>query len=93
MALIAGIIGAIGIVSLESVETSYKIAYQDSTAALECLEKISSANQKIRGNLYKLLLAGTQQEKQGVRTELSDIDSTIEEALADYKAMLVKYDA
>ncbi len=93
MALIAGIIGAIGIFNLESVGASYKIAYQDSTAALECLEKISSGNQKIRGDLYKLLLAETQQEKQKVRAELSDIDSIIEEALADYKAMLVKYDA
>lgn len=93
MALIAGIIGAIGIFSLEGVDASYKTAYQDSTAALECLEKISSANQKIRGDLYKLLLVETQQEKQEVRAELSDIDSIIEEALADYKAMLVKYDA
>ncbi|MEA4993942.1 MAG: methyl-accepting chemotaxis protein [Oscillibacter sp.] len=92
VALIAGIIGAIGIFSLEGVDASYKTAYQDSTAALECLEKISSANQKIRGNLYKLLLAETQQEKQEVRAEFPDIDSTIEEALADYKAMLVKYD-
>ncbi len=93
VAMIAGIIGAIGVFNLESVDTSYKTAYQDSTTALECLEKISSGNQKVRGNLYKLLLADTQQEKKEVRAQLSEIDAEIEAGLADYRAILVKYEA
>ncbi len=93
VAMIAAIIGTIGMFSLESVDASYGTAYRDTSLALECLEKISAGNQKIRGNLYQLLLVETRQEKEEIRAEFSDIDSTMEEALADYKAMLLKYDA
>ena len=93
VALIAGIIGGVGIFNLESVDASYKTAYQDSTIALECLEKISAGNHKVRGDLYKLLLVETQQEKQEVRAELSEIDGEIEAEIANYKKMLATYEA
>ncbi|MFT4106127.1 MAG: methyl-accepting chemotaxis protein [Lacrimispora sp.] len=92
VAVIAGIIGGVGIIGMERVEASYRVAYQDTSAALEYLQEISTANQRIRANLYKLLLADSQEEKKKIQDELVLIEDVIKEAVTGYKEILIKYD-
>ena len=93
VALIAGIIGGIGIIGMAKVEASYRTAYQDTVAALESLNKISTANQRIRANLYKLLVAESQADKQAILGELSTVDAAVQEGISAYWAVLENYDA
>ncbi|MGF7146188.1 methyl-accepting chemotaxis protein [Anaerotaenia torta] len=93
VALIAGIIGGVGIISIERVEGSYRTAFQDTAEALESLEKISAANQRIRANLYKLLASETRSEKQEAVDGMSRADADLKEGIEGYWRVLENYDA
>ncbi|MEM5767675.1 MAG: methyl-accepting chemotaxis protein [Bacillota bacterium] len=93
VALIAGIIGVIGIISLESVNSTYRVAYQDTAAALEYSQKIDNSFQRIRANLYRIVLTDSQKEKKEILDELAAITAGTEESIAGYKQMLEKYEA
>lgn len=91
--LIAGIIGIVGIYSLNDIGNSYRIAYSDSTLALKYMEKISSSFQEIRANLFEMTLAEDRAYKESCISSINDHRKSIDENLASYKAVLAKYDA
>lgn len=93
VALIAGIIGGVGIISIERVEESYRTAYQDTAEALESLEVISAANQRLRANLYKLLASETRSEKQEAIDGMSSADGDLKEGIERYWMVLEAYAA
>ena len=93
VALIAGLIGVVGMISLETVDSSYRVAYQDTASALEYCQKIDSGFQKIRSTLYRVILLDTQKEKQAAIDEISALGDNVVQCIADYRTMLDRYDA
>lgn len=91
VAIIAGVIGIIGISSLRNVNESYNVAYTDSVAALEQVEKISSSFQRIRMNLFGVVLAETPADKQFYLEKIDEHKNIIDENMAKYKNMLSNY--
>ena len=91
VALIAGIIGAVGIISLSTIGNSYHIAYSDSVAALQYIERISSSFQEIRANLFEMTLADDSAYKKECIASINDHRQTVNENLAKYKTMMEKY--
>lgn len=93
VAFIAGIIGAVGIISLSTVNGSYKTSYSDSVEVLEYLEGISSCFQRVRANLYIVSLANNQEDKQVYVDRVNKYRNTIDENISKYKELLKNYDA
>lgn len=89
--IIAGLIGGIGIFSLQRVNSSYSISYTDSTAALEYTEGISSSFQRIRLNLLGIILAETVRDKEFYIDRMDEFKSVIDENIANYRDMLSVY--
>ncbi len=93
VALIAGIIGGIGILSLTNVDGSYSKAYTDSVEAQKYVERISSSFQRDRMNVYGLVLANTQADKEYHLGRINNFKNVIEENLYLYKEILSSYKA
>ncbi len=93
VAIIAGIIGIIGIFSLKSVGKSYSVAYSDSVAALQYMERISSSFQEIRANLFEMTLSDDRTYKESCAESINGHRKIIDESLTGYKAVLEKYTA
>lgn len=91
--VIAGLIGGIGVLGLQKVNGSYKVAYTDSSAALEYSEGISSSFQRIRMNLYGLILAETAAEKEYYAARMGDMKVIIDDNIGKYRTMLSSYKA
>ena len=91
VALIAGIIGAVGIISLSTIGNSYHIAYSDSVSALQYIERISSSFQEIRANLFEMTLADDSAYKKECIASIIDHRQTVNENLTKYKTMMGKY--
>jgi len=91
VALIAGIIGAVGILSLTTVNNSYKTSYTDSVETLEYIEGISSYFQRIRANLYIIVIANNQGDKQIYVDRVNKYRSNIDENISKYRELLKRY--
>ncbi|WP_312701220.1 methyl-accepting chemotaxis protein [Sedimentibacter sp.] len=91
VALIAGIIGAVGIIGLSTIGNSYHVAYSDSVAALQYIERISSSFQEIRANLFEMTLADDSTYKKECIASINDHRQTVNENLTGYKTMMEKY--
>ncbi len=90
---IAGIIGIVGIISLATVNGSYKTSYEDTVEVLEYLEGISSYFQRVRANLYIVVLANTQQDKQTYVDRVDKYRDIIDENISKYRELLNNYTA
>lgn len=90
--VIAGIIGIVGIVNLDSVGTSYHVAYEDSVTALECMERISASFQEIRTDLFEMSLAELKEDKEGCIEALNNHKGIIDDNLSKYRGILEKYE-
>ncbi len=93
VALIAGLIGIVGMISLESVDTEYRIAYEDTVEAIEYCQKIDNNFQKVRAGIYKIVLADTQKDKQETAVSIVSAGTEIDENIASYRNLLRKYKA
>jgi len=93
VAFIAGIIGAVGIISLTTVNGSYKTSYMDSVDVLEYLEGISSYFQRVRANLYIVVLANNMEDKQTYIDRVDKYREIIDETISKYKELLNDYKA
>jgi methyl-accepting chemotaxis protein len=93
VALIACVIGGIGVFSLQSVNWSYNVAYTDSINAMQYVERISSSFQQIRSNLNGLVLAETKNDKEYYIERMTTHKSVIDENIAKYREMLSSYKA
>jgi methyl-accepting chemotaxis protein len=91
VAVIACAIGCIGILSLQQVNGSYKVAYTDSVDALKYVERISSSFQRIRMNVYGVVLADTRDDKEYHIERIDNFQNVINENLAKYNEMLSSY--
>ncbi|MGC4019720.1 MAG: HAMP domain-containing methyl-accepting chemotaxis protein [Muricomes sp.] len=88
VALIAGLIGGLGIISLNSVGTSYGRAYTDTVEALKLSEKISSSFQEIRTNLFEMTLADSSADKEQCNTSIDEHRKSIDNNLSQYKVLM-----
>ncbi|GLC81284.1 HAMP domain-containing methyl-accepting chemotaxis protein [Lacrimispora brassicae] len=93
VAVIAGIIGAIGIVSLEHVGGSYNVAYSDTVTALECMERVSASFQEVRTDLLEMVLSSNKADKEACVEALTRHRGIIDDNLSKYKGTLEKYKA
>ncbi len=93
VAIIAAIIGAVGIISLMTVGNSYHIAYADSVAALRSMERISSSFQEIRANMNEMILADDKKGKDACAASIAEHQKTIADNLAGYYGIMEKYTA
>ncbi|MEA4971173.1 MAG: methyl-accepting chemotaxis protein [Candidatus Pelethousia sp.] len=93
VAIIAGLIGVVGIVSLNRVGGSYSVAYADSVTALDCMEGVSSSFQEMRTDLFEMTLAKDKADKEACVEALHGHKAIIDENLAVYRAALTKYKA
>jgi methyl-accepting chemotaxis protein len=91
--VMSGIIGLFGVLGIRMVDNSYKIAYTDSTAALQYSEGISSSFQRIRMNLFAYVLAETTQDKDFFNQRMGNFKQVIDENIAAYRNMLSSYKA
>lgn len=93
VAVIAGIIGGISIVTLQKVNDSYSVAYTDSVKALEYLERISSSYQRIRANLFAMVLSDDQLVKEYFIEGMNECKEIIDDSISRYMEMLSRYEA
>jgi len=91
--LIATLIGGVGIFSLRNIGDTYKVAYTDSTEALEYMERISTSFQRIRMNVYGVTLAANTQDKNFYLESIADFKEVIDENIGAYRKMLESYAA
>lgn len=90
VAAIAGMIGVVGIVSLNRVGGSYAAEYSDAVIALESMERISASFEQIRTNLFAMTLADDKSKKEACVEALTEHREVIDEAIGKYKSMLAK---
>lgn len=93
VALIAGAIGVIGIVSLNSVGGSYAVAYTDSVIALASMEKVSGSFQEMRQDLLEMLLVDSKGDKDACFDAFKRHSEGVKDGLVSYNAMLTGYNA
>jgi methyl-accepting chemotaxis protein len=93
VAIIAGIIGGISLATLQNVNDSYSIAYTDSVKALEYLERISSSYQRIRANLFAMVLSDDRLVKEYFIEGMNECKEIIGDNISRYREMLSKYEA
>lgn len=93
VAMIAGAIGIIGIVSLNSVGGSYSVAYTDSVIALASMEKVSGSFQEMRQDLLEMLLVDSKGNKDACFDAFKRHSEGVKEGLVSYNAMLAGYNA
>lgn len=92
VAFIAGIVGAIGIYSLRTIDDSYSFAYTDSVDALRYVERISALFQRTRANVFGVVLADSQSDKEYYMQRVYDFKDEIQQNIDLYKELLSKYD-
>lgn len=93
VAIIACAIGAVGIISLQTVDQSYKTAYTDSVAALSYVEKMNGAFLHVRMDVYGVVLSETKKDKEYYTETLNAYTADITEYITEYRDMLSKYKA
>ena len=93
VALLAAVIGIVGIVSLSTVNESYSISYTDSVAALKFVERISASFQRIRANLNAVVIADNLNDKEFYIGKVNEYKSVVDENIAEYREILKKYKA
>lgn len=91
VAVIAGAIGIIGIVGLDSVGGSYAVAYTDSVVALSSLEKVSGSFQEMRQDLLEMVLVESQGDKDDCFDAFNRHSGDAKVALESYHAMLAGF--
>ncbi len=91
--LIAGLIGGVGIRNLQKLNSSYKQSYSENMQAIQYSERMSTAFQKIRMDVYGYVLACSPADKAFYREALNERQATLEENMAAYDQMLSAYPA
>ncbi len=89
VALIAGIIGYEGIVSLKTADQSDTILYQQNTVPVSQLYGVSTAFQRARTNLLQLLIARTDAEQAKLKQLMDARGKELDAAMADLDKALV----
>jgi len=92
VAFIAGVVGAIGIYSLRTVDSSYSVAYSDSVDALQYVERISAVFQRIRANIFGVVLADSQEDKEYYFNRVYNFKKEIQQNIDKYKELLSTYE-
>lgn len=91
MAVISGLVGVIGIISLNTANDTYRAAYTETTSALQYTEKIISSFEEIRTNLFKMTLADNKSDKEDCISSIQEHRNIIDDNLSKYKAVLEAY--
>src|SRR5690242_15693035 len=77
LALIAGVIGWIGISSIRKANDNDTILYEKATVPISHLGEISTSFQRVRVNLAKILLVRDKAEKQKYAEMIKELSATI----------------
>jgi len=86
MVMIAGIIGLIGIINLESVQDSYSLDYSNSSLALQYTEKISSTFQQIRVSMLAYYIhSDSEEERAGYNDQIEQYKRDIDDTISAYR--------
>ncbi len=93
VALIAGAVGAVGIIALNRVGGSYALAFEDTVIALDSMEQASTNFQELRADLFEIALADTRIKKDASIEAVNRHKAVIVESMVKYNAMLDGYKA
>lgn len=93
VALIAGLVGGLGIVSLNRVGASYGHDYTDTVAALQYSENIRSSFQEMRTNLFEMVLSDSSADKDRCVSSIKEHRDALDSSLTQYKALVDKHTA
>ncbi len=85
VALIAGIIGFVGISSLKSVHEKGIFLYEKNTVPLEIMGNISTNFQRQRANILEVIISTDAAFKEDQLKRISERDSAIEKLILDYE--------
>jgi len=77
LALIAGVIGWIGISSIRTANVNDTVLYENATVPISQLGEISTAFQRVRVNLAKIILVHDRAEKQKYSEQIKELGAEI----------------
>jgi len=92
IALIALVIGTVGILNIRSVDENYRYNYIASLNALDWVEQMSSTFERSRMNVYAVVLAESKADKEYYLEKIVERDAMVDEAVAGYRAILDEFD-
>lgn len=91
VALIAGLVGVMGIINLQTIEQNDTELYDNCTVPITQISNLSTAFQRIRVNIRDVVLAQTDEEKNGFITSLNDRKKEIDALVPEIgKTLLTK---
>ncbi len=85
IAMMAGIVGGVGVFSLWSVNAKYSELYLQDTVPLEYLENAAVAFQRTRLNMYRVMVATSADDQQTYYDRLQSFHDEMETNLATYE--------
>ncbi|MCP8969209.1 methyl-accepting chemotaxis protein [Ectobacillus ponti] len=85
VALLAGVVGTVGVVNMKSIDKSYSDLYVNYGMAIGDIGKASSDFQNVRATLRDVLLSKDAKEKEGYIKKIREKDQAIEENLKSFE--------
>jgi methyl-accepting chemotaxis protein len=85
VAIIAGIVGAVGILNLNKIDTLYSDAYERHTATLDDLTRIAVSIERQRGRLRDIVITRADSNIEDDISKIKEFDITIDESLPEFE--------
>ncbi|MEI7811843.1 MAG: MCP four helix bundle domain-containing protein, partial [Ignavibacteria bacterium] len=89
VALIAGVIGYVGIASLKSADESDTMLYENMTVPISELAVLSTSYQKIRVAMRDILLSTSEREKIELQNEINKENEAMDKTVASFEKTIV----
>jgi len=91
VALLAGLIGYIGIKDIKSIDESDTVMYEKMTVPIAILQDITDAYQRLRNNLLELVIAETDADRNDAMQKIKDRRAELDKLSAEFqKTILTK---
>ncbi|MBF0551643.1 MAG: MCP four helix bundle domain-containing protein [Deltaproteobacteria bacterium] len=85
VALIAGVIGFVGVINLRHLDEADKTLYERNTVPLADIDDVSTGFQRIRVDLREIILAKNADEMKGSLASIKELDKANNEGLAKFE--------
>jgi len=93
IAMLAGIIGAVGVKNVQAINADYSMNYEASLNALDSMEQVSASFQKIRMNLTALVLSNNATDKKFYMDKISEWTAEVDDGIAKYRKVLDAFES